>query len=131
MRPRCRPVAGIAPPRGQTSARAEGSWMFRDREDAGCRLAQALARFKQERPVVLALPRGGVPVGLEIAKALDAPLDLVLVRKIGAPDHPELAVAAVVDGDDPQTVVNRSEEHTSELQSLMRSSYAVFCLKKK
>lgn len=57
-------------------------------------------------PVVLALPRGGVPIGLEVARELRAPLDLVMVRKIGVPFQPELAVAAVVNGDDPQLVVN-------------------------
>lgn len=81
--------------------------MFRDRADAGRQLALALERFKALGPVVLALPRGGVPVGFEIAKALEAPLDLVLVRKIGAPGEPELAVAAIVDGDRPETVYNR------------------------
>lgn len=80
--------------------------MFQDRIEAGRLLAAELERFKDERPVVLALPRGGVPVGAEIAEALDAPLDLVLVRKIGAPGQPELAVGAVVDGLKPQTVLN-------------------------
>lgn len=81
--------------------------MFRDRRDAGRRLARELRRFKDMQPVVLALPRGGLPVGHEIAVALDAPLDVVLVRKIGAPWQPELAVAAVVDGERPETVLNR------------------------
>jgi putative phosphoribosyl transferase len=80
--------------------------LFSDREDAGHRLAERLLRFKKQRPVVLALPRGGVPIGLEVAKALEAPLDLVLVRKIGVPFQPELAYAAVVDGGRPETVVN-------------------------
>lgn len=80
--------------------------MFRDREEAGRRLAAELARFKDARPLVLALPRGGVPVGYEVAAALRAPLDLVLVRKVGAPDQPELAVGAVVDGEKPDYVVN-------------------------
>jgi len=80
--------------------------VFVDRIDAGQRLAEELKARKLDNPVVLALPRGGVPVGLEIARALDAPLDLVLVRKIGAPFQPELAVAAVVDGGEPITVVN-------------------------
>jgi putative phosphoribosyl transferase len=80
--------------------------MFQDRADAGRQLASQLLHLKDRRPVVLALPRGGVPVGFEIAKALAAPLDLVLVRKIGAPWQPELAVAAVVDGEEPQTVKN-------------------------
>jgi len=77
-----------------------------DRQDAGRRLARELRRFRDSDPVVLALPRGGVPVGFEIAQALGAPLDLVLVRKIGAPFQPELAVAAVVDGETPETVEN-------------------------
>ncbi len=59
-----------------------------------------------DRPVVYALPRGGVPVALEIARSLHAPLDLVLVRKIGAPGAPEVAVGAVVEGKSPQTVIN-------------------------
>ncbi|MGI9433292.1 MAG: phosphoribosyltransferase [Geminicoccaceae bacterium] len=83
------------------------SKIFTDRTDAGQQLALALQRFKAARPVVLALPRGGVPVAYEVAKALDAPLDLVLVRKIGTPWQPELAIAAVVDGSRPETVVNR------------------------
>jgi putative phosphoribosyl transferase len=81
--------------------------MFEDRTAAGRLLATELARFASERPVVLALPRGGVPIGFEIARALDAPLDLVLVRKIGAPFQPELAVGAVVNGSSPETVLNR------------------------
>ena len=79
---------------------------FRDRADAGRKLARALAHLKPQNPVVLALPRGGVPVGFEVAKALDAPLDVVLVRKIGAPGQPELGLGAVVDGADPQLVLN-------------------------
>jgi predicted phosphoribosyltransferase/dienelactone hydrolase len=79
---------------------------FTDRADAGRKLARALLHLKSANPVVLALPRGGVPVGFEVAKALDAPLDVVLVRKIGAPGQPELGLGAVVDGADPQIVVN-------------------------
>ena len=71
--------------------------LFDNRAAAGRRLAERLLKFRNQRPVVLALPRGGVPVGLEVARALAAPLDLVLVRKIGAPGMPELAVAALVD----------------------------------
>jgi putative phosphoribosyl transferase len=81
--------------------------LFADRSEAGRALAQRLLRFKDERPVVLALPRCGVPVGFEVACALDAPLDLVLVRKIGAPFQPEVAVGAVVDGGRPETIVNQ------------------------
>jgi predicted phosphoribosyltransferase len=80
--------------------------MFVDRLDAGRRLALQLTRFKDEHPVVLALPRGGVPVAAEVARALEAPLDLVLVRKIGVPFQPELAAGAVVDGPSPITVWN-------------------------
>jgi putative phosphoribosyl transferase len=79
---------------------------FRNRADAGRRLAAALAGYKNEQPVVLALPRGGVPVAAEIAAALHAPLDLVLVRKLGVPFQPELAMGAVVDGSAPIIVRN-------------------------
>lgn len=79
---------------------------FTDRREAGRRLAAALARFKDQHPVVLAIPRGGVAIGVEVAAELDAPLDLVLVRKIGAPFQSELAVAAVVDGEHAETVLN-------------------------
>jgi putative phosphoribosyl transferase len=85
---------------------SSSSHLFADRTEAGRRLAERLARFRTELPLVLALPRGGVPVGFEIARALDAPMDLVMVRKIGAPMQPELAVGAVVDGSRPETVVN-------------------------
>ena len=71
---------------------------FADRRDAGRRLARALAATKLVDPVVLALPRGGVPVAAEVARALGAPLDLLLVRKIGAPGQRELAVAAIAEG---------------------------------
>lgn len=81
--------------------------MFRDREDAGRKLAAELHRFQGSDPVVLALPRGGVPVAFEIARELAAPLDLVLVRKIGAPGQRELAAAAVVDGENMELVVNQ------------------------
>ena len=71
---------------------------FKNRAEAGRRLAVALAAFKDQAPVVLALPRGGVPVAAEVAAALAAPLDLILVRKVGVPFQPELAMGAVVDG---------------------------------
>jgi putative phosphoribosyl transferase len=79
---------------------------FRDRSDAGKALAEALAKYRGERPVILALPRGGVPVAAEVAAALSAPLDLILVRKIGVPRQPELAMGAVVDGMTPLVVRN-------------------------
>jgi len=80
--------------------------MFTDRHEAGRRLAQRLLALKDKRPVVLALPRGGVPVGFEIARVLAAPLDLVLVRKIGAPFQEELAVGAIADGEFPELVTD-------------------------
>jgi len=82
---------------------------FADRTEAGRALAARLLGMALPDPrVVLALPRGGVPVAAEVARALGAPLDLLLVRKIGAPLQPELAVAAVVDGT-PMAIV-RDEE---------------------
>jgi putative phosphoribosyl transferase len=80
--------------------------LFRDRRDAGRRLAQELAGLDLPDPVFLALPRGGVPVAVEAAGLLRAPLDLVLVRKIGAPGHQELAAGAIVDGSRPDLVRN-------------------------
>ena len=81
---------------------------FQDRADAGRQLARALAAYKGQQPVVLALPRGGVSVAAEVAAALDAPLDVILVRKIGVPFQPELAMGAVVDGDEPLVVRNEA-----------------------
>src|SRR5215469_13287248 len=80
---------------------------FADRSDAGRRLAAALSHLKERQPVILALPRGGVAIGFEIAQALEAPLDVVLVRKIGVPWQPELAVGAVTDGATPETFIDR------------------------
>lgn len=84
---------------------------FEDRADAGRQLAARLdARDWQRLPVVVGLPRGGVPVAAQVSRALRAPLDILLVRKVGAPWQPELAVAAVAEGDppvveiDPQTL---------------------------
>lgn len=78
---------------------------FADRVAAGRALGSRLAALGLADPVVLALPRGGVPVGLEVARALNAPLDLLLVRKIGVPWQPELAVGAVMDGAEPVLVI--------------------------
>jgi putative phosphoribosyl transferase len=66
-----------------------------DRHDAGRRLAAELVALAGERPVIVALPRGGVPVGFEVARALGAPLEILAVRKLGAPGNPELAIGAV------------------------------------
>jgi predicted phosphoribosyltransferase len=73
----------------------EAETLFRDRLDAGQRLAQRLESFRDASPVVFAIPRGGVPVGAEIARGLDAELDVVVARKLGAPFHAELAIGAV------------------------------------
>lgn len=80
--------------------------VFKDRLEAGHRLGYALLKYRRENPLVLALPRGGVPVGLEVANALGAEMDIMLVRKIGAPGAPELALGAVVDGNPPQALMN-------------------------
>ncbi|MEH2520797.1 putative phosphoribosyl transferase [Bradyrhizobium sp. AZCC 1610] len=83
-----------------------GQDSFSDRREAGRQLAAALAHLRDANPLVLALPRGGVPVAFEVAKSLAAPLDLLLVCKIGAPGHEELGIGAVVDGRNPQLVLN-------------------------
>jgi predicted phosphoribosyltransferase len=71
---------------------------FEDRRDGGRRLAWKLSRFEGERPVVFALPRGGVPVGYEISRSLEAPLDVFISRKLGAPGQPEFGIGAVAAG---------------------------------
>jgi len=81
---------------------------FAHREEAARLLADALVPLALVDPVVLALPRGGVPVGAVVARALHAPLDLVLVRKIGAPGNPELAVAATTNGPHPVLVTDEA-----------------------
>jgi predicted phosphoribosyltransferase len=78
--------------------------VFENRRDAGRRLAAELLRFAEERPIVVAVPRGGVPVAVEVARALDAPLDLLTVRKLGAPQNPEFAIGAIAE--DGTAVVN-------------------------
>ncbi|HET7155946.1 MAG TPA: phosphoribosyltransferase, partial [Hyphomicrobiaceae bacterium] len=80
--------------------------MFADRDEAGLLLAEQLAGMDLAAPLVLALPRGGVPVAAQIARRLDAPLDVAFVRKLGAPGEPELAIGAVGDGDPPEIVLN-------------------------
>ena len=97
---------------------------FRDRCEAGRKLATALAGYRNQRPVILALPRGGVPVAAEVATTLAAPLDLILVRKIGVPDQPELAMGAVVDGGDPIIVRN---EDIIELAGIGQSEFKAVC----
>ncbi|MCX6644208.1 MAG: phosphoribosyltransferase family protein, partial [Candidatus Bathyarchaeota archaeon] len=70
---------------------------FSDRVEAGKRLASAMRDFAGKNGIVLAIPRGGVVVGYEIAKALSLPLDVIIPRKIGAPDNPELAIGAMTE----------------------------------
>lgn len=81
---------------------------FSDRRDAGRQLAEAVAQLGLDDPVVLGLPRGGVPVAFEVAKRLSAPLDILLVRKIGAPGHEEYGIGALVDGKSPQIVIDEA-----------------------
>lgn len=79
---------------------------FLDRRDAGRKLVKALQAYTGLPLIVFALPRGGLPVALEVAKALRAPLELALVRKIGLPFYPELAMGAIIDGEAPAIVRN-------------------------
>lgn len=81
---------------------------FADRREAGQLLAEEVKAARLADPVVLALPRGGVPVGFEVAKALSAPLDVLMVRKIGAPQHEEYGIGALVDGASPQVVIDQA-----------------------
>ncbi len=97
---------------------------FRNRSDAGRQLAKALACYKDQQPVILALPRGGVPVAAQVAAALNAPLDLILVRKIGVPFQPELAMGAVVDGGAPIVVRN---EDVIRLAGIGESEFMAVC----
>ena len=97
---------------------------FKDRSDAGRKLAAALAQYKDQQPVVLALPRGGVPVAAEVAAALNAPLDLILVRKIGVPIQPELAMGAVVDGG--AAIIVRNED-IIQLAGIDEAKFKAIC----
>lgn len=78
----------------EPSVRGGGS--FKGREDARLRLAERLSGYRDADPIVLALPRGGVPVGYEISLSLVAPLDVLVARKLGAPGQPEFGVGVVV-----------------------------------
>jgi predicted phosphoribosyltransferase len=104
---------------------------FADRGEAGARLGRAVAAYAPEAPLVAALPRGGVPVGFEVAEALGCELDVVGVRKIGVPFHPELAMGAVAEGGvvirneeiiaavgvDEATFISRAEMERAELET--------------
>lgn len=72
--------------------------LFKNRNDAGRQLAKELFRFVDVNPIILALPRGGIPIGYEIAKLCHAPLDVLVVRKVGLPDRPEFGVGAIAEG---------------------------------
>src|SRR5579859_6184106 len=74
--------------------------LFHDREHAGRELAKRLAPYRGQSPIVLGLPRGGVPVAYEVARGLNAPLDVWVVRKLGAPIQPELGMGAVAEGEE-------------------------------
>jgi predicted phosphoribosyltransferase len=102
----------------------EETMQFLNRSDAGRKLAAALKKYKDQHPVVLALPRGGVPVAAEVAASLNAPLDLVLVRKIGVPYQPELAMGAVVDGGAPIVVRN---EDVIRLSGIEEAEFKAVC----
>ena len=95
--------------------------IYQDREDAARQVLEALPPLVDEDIVVLALPRGGVPIGAVIARALNAPLDLLLVRKVGAPRNPELAIGAVTGPGNDGLVVNES---VAQLYGLTREDVA-------
>jgi putative phosphoribosyl transferase len=97
---------------------------FKDRSDAGQKLAAALTKYKDQGPVILALPRGGVPVAAQVAARFNAPLDLILVRKVGVPFQPELAMGAVVDGDVPLVVRN---EDVIRLAGIDEADFKLVC----
>ncbi|SDE39896.1 phosphoribosyltransferase [Ruegeria marina] len=91
--------------------------MFRDRIDAGQQLLRALPPLDPAETVIIALPRGGVPVAEVIAKGVGAPLDVVLVRKVGLPGQRELALAAVTNGDTPALTVNEDVARFAGLET--------------
>ena len=98
--------------------------IFSNRTDAGRKLAARLAEYKGRDVIVYGLPRGGVAVAAEVARALDAPLDLILVRKIGAPRQPELAIGAIADDGEPVMVRN---ENVLELAEMSREAFQAAC----
>lgn len=82
--------------------------MFEDRKDAGRRLAGLLEEYRNTDALVLAIPRGGVVVGLEVAEALNLPLDVIVPRKLGAPGEPELAIGAVASWGDHDSIIDEA-----------------------
>ena len=101
---------------------------FHDRSDAGRRLGKRLALLRGKDVVVLGLPRGGVPVAFEVAKALDAPLDVIVVRKLGVPFQPEVAMGAIGEGNvrvlDPRTI-SMARVTQEDLQQVERHERAL------
>lgn len=92
--------------------------ILRDRREAGERLADRLEHYRDERPLVLALPRGGVVVGYEIARRLGAPLEVLIVRKVGAPDNPEYGLGAIAEDGTPFIDDDRVREAGYTLEDL-------------
>ncbi len=86
--------------------------MFKDRTEAGLRLAKKLSKYKNQNPIIYALPRGGVVLGAEIAKTLGAPLDLIITRKIGHQFNSEYAIGAVAE--DGHTIFNEAEKEQAD-----------------
>jgi putative phosphoribosyl transferase len=100
--------------------------LFTDRAEAGRMLAERVLALHLPGPlVVLALPRGGVPIAVQVARALGAPVDLLLVRKIGLPWQPELALAAVVDGEPPELVIDEEVQRSADLEAGYIESEAI------
>jgi putative phosphoribosyl transferase len=97
---------------------------FENREHAGKIMAEALIKFKHLNPVILALPRGGVPIAFEIANQLQAPLDVILVKKIGAPGHEEFAIGAVAEDEKPMLnhkVIKQYQFNPEEIENIISS----------
>jgi putative phosphoribosyl transferase len=99
--------------------------MFATRSDAGQRLADQLAHLRDQQPIVIGLPRGGLPVGAAIAERLHADLDVLIVRKIGAPLQPELALGALVEGDPPivswnENVIEQMRVTPKEIDAIVK-----------
>lgn len=112
-----------------------GDPMFKNREEAAHQLVQHLAEYKGTRPLVLAIPRGAVPMGKIIAEALEGELDVVLVHKLGAPGHPEYAIGAVSETGDvflraqakepalPEAYIDREADEQGRVLKARRATY--------
>lgn len=111
------------------------SAVFSDRRDAGKKLAQQLLAYKHKaQTIVLALPRGGVPVAYEIAKSLSIPLDVCLVRKLGLPNYPEIAMGAVGEAslvDNPSASIIIIDQDTAQANGLTSSQIQAIAAKEK